>query len=123
MITKEVTLCGKVVTLAYCFATEIAYKKLSGEDMIDYAQHAIDSINEQRDPDVERTIMAIVACMIAYYDKAENAPVKDGDIMRQATPVEVGTAMMTIISMRQEFYHIPTGEPEEKQSGEAPKNE
>ena len=29
MIKKEVTLCGKQVTLAYCFATEIGYKILA----------------------------------------------------------------------------------------------
>lgn len=114
MITKEVTLCSKQVTLAYCYATEIAYKDMSDEDMIDYARHVIDSINAQRDPDVKRTIMAITACMMAYYEDADKAPVTDGDIMRQSTPVEIGTAMLTILNMRQEFYHIPTGEPEDK---------
>ena len=34
MITREVTLCGKQVTLAYCYATEIAYKDLTNEDII-----------------------------------------------------------------------------------------
>ena len=28
MITKEITLCGRQVTLAYCFATEIAFRDL-----------------------------------------------------------------------------------------------
>ena len=37
MITKEITLCSKQVTLAYCYATEIAYKDLANEDMLDYA--------------------------------------------------------------------------------------
>jgi hypothetical protein len=34
--------------------------------------------------------------------------------MKQATPVEIGTAMLTILNMRSEFYHVPKGEPEEK---------
>jgi hypothetical protein len=115
MITKEITLCSKQVTLAYCYATEIAYKDLAEEDMLDYAKHAIESIQAQRDPDIKRTIFAIIACMMAYYEDADKAPVKDSEIMREATPVEIGTAMLTILSMRQEFYHVPKGEPEDKQ--------
>ena len=114
MITKEITICSKQVTLAYCYATEIAYKDLADEDMLDYAKHAIDSIHAQRDPDIKRTIFAIIACMIAYYEDADRTPVKDSEIMREATPVEIGTAMLTILSMRSEFYHVPTGEPEDK---------
>ena len=123
MITKEITLCGKAVTLAYCYATEIAYKDLADEDMLDYAKHAIDSIQAHRDPDIKKTILAIIACMMAYYEDADKAPVKDSEIMKQATPVEIGTAMLTILSMRSEFYHVPKGEKEDKpQEGTGSKN-
>ena len=114
MITKEITLCGKQVTLAYCYATEIAYKDLSNEDMLDYAKHAVEAIQAQRDPDIKRTIFTILACMMAFYEDADKAPVKDSEIMKEATPVEICTAMLTILSMRQEFYHVPSGEPEDK---------
>lgn len=114
MITKEITICSKQVTLGYCYATEIAYKDLANEDMLDYAKHAIESIQAERDPDIKRTILAIIACMMAYYEDADKAPVKDSDIMKEATPVELGTAMLTILSMRNDFYHVPSGEPEEK---------
>ena len=109
MITKEITICGKQVTLAYCYATEIAYKDLSDEDMFDYAQHAVEAIQAQRDPDIKKTILAIIACMMAYYEDDDKAPVKDVDIMKQATPAELGTARLTILSMRSEFYHVPSG--------------
>ena len=114
MITKEVAICGKQVTLAYCYATEIAYKDLADEDMLDYAKHAIESIHAQRDPDIKRTIFAIIACMMAYYNEVEDTPVKDSDIMKEATPVEIGTALLAILTMRNEFYHVPSGEPEDK---------
>ena len=114
MITKEITLCSKQVTLAYCYATEIAYKEMSDEDIFDYAQAAVEAIQSQRDPDIKRTIFAIIACMMAYYEDADKAPVKDSDIMKEATPVEIGTAMLTILSMRNDFYHVPSGEPEDK---------
>ena len=114
MIQKEITLCGKQVTLAYCYATEIAYKDMSDEDMLDYAKAAVEAIQAQRDPDIKKTIFAIIACMMAYYEDADKAPVKDSEIMKEATPVEIGTAMLTILSMRSEFYHVPKNEPEEK---------
>lgn len=119
MIQKEITICSKQVTLAYCYATEIAYKNMTNEDMFDYAQKAVEAIQNQRDPDVEKTIYAILACMMAYYEDADKSPVKDSEIMKQATPVEIGTAMLTILSMRSEFYHVPSGEPEEKPQEDA----
>ena len=100
--------------MAYCYATEIAYKEMSDEDIFDYAKAAVEAIQSQRDPDIKRTIFAIIACMMAYYEDADKAPVKDSEMMKEATPVEIGTAMLTILSMRSEFYHVPKGEPEEK---------
>ena len=114
MIKKEITICGKAVTLAYCYATEIAYKNMTNEDMFDYIQKAVEAIQNQRDPDIEKTIYAILACLMAYYEDADKAPVKDSEIMKLATPVEIGTAMLTILSMRSEFYYVPKDEPEEK---------
>ena len=49
MITREVTLCGKQVTLAYCYATEIAYKDFTGEDIIKYIRYAIECIQSKED--------------------------------------------------------------------------
>ena len=108
MIKKEITICSKQVTLAYCYATEIAYKDLSDEDMFDYAQAAVEAIQAQRDPDIKKTILAIIACMMAYYEDADKAPVKDSEIMKQATPVEIGTAMLTILIRAVLLYFILT---------------
>ena len=92
--------------MAYCYATEIAYKDLSNEDMLDYAKHAVEAIQAQRDPDIKRTIFTILACMMAFYEDADKAPVKDSEIMKEATPVEIGTAMLTILSMRQDLSRL-----------------
>ena len=109
--------------LAYCYATEIAFKNMCNEDMFDYVQHAVESIKQERDPDVEKTIYAILACMMAWYEDFEKAPVKDSEIMKDATPVEIGTAMLAILNMRSEFYHVPKDEPQDKpQDGESKKN-
>ena len=114
MITKEITLCGKQVTLAYCYATEIAYKDLSDENISDYIKEAVACIQQKNDPDVKHTIHAIISSILAYYEDPAKAPVTDRDIMRDATPEELVTAIFTIIGLRMDFYKVPKGEPEEK---------
>jgi hypothetical protein len=112
MLTKEITLCGKVVTLAYCYATEIAYKDLSDENIADYIKEAVACIQKETDPDVKHTIYAILACMLAYYQsRGEDAPLTDTDLMNEAKPAELGTAIFTIIGLRMDFYHVPKDEP------------
>ena len=117
MIHEEITLAGKPVTLGYCYATEIAYKDLSGEDVTAILQEAVNSINAQPPhmPDAKRSIYLVLAAVVAYYQsKDEDAPIKDTDLMNDATPLELGTALGTIINLWAKFYNIPKGEPEEK---------
>ena len=117
MITKEITLAGKPVTLGYCYATEIAYKKLTDENISGIIQETIEAVNAQppRMPDTERSIYIVLAAIMAYYDsKDEDAPIKDTDLMRETSPLELGTALGTIITLWSKFYHIPAGEPEDK---------
>ena len=119
MITKEITLAGKPVTLSYCYATEIAYKDLSGEDITTILQETLEAVNAEppRMPDVKRSIYLVLAAAMAYYqskDEDAHAPIKDTDLMNDATPLELGTALGAIITMRSQFYSIPNGEPEDK---------
>lgn len=119
MIHEEITLAGKPVTLGYCYATEIAYKDLSGEDITDIINETITAVNAKpaRMPDTKRSIYLVLAAIMAYYDsKDEDAPIKDTDLMRETSPLELGAALGTIITLWAKFYHIPTGEPEEKPS-------
>jgi len=115
MIHKETNLCGKPVTLGYCYATEIAFKDLSGQDMTDFAMEAVNAFQKKRMPDVKKTIYAILSCVMAYYEsKGEDAPVKDSELINETSPLEVGKALGTVLSLRAEFYAVPAGEPEEK---------
>ena len=68
MITKEIELCGKKVTMAYCYATEIAYKAMANEDMHDFIQDAVKCIKKKKDPDSKRVIFAILASVNSYYE-------------------------------------------------------
>ena len=118
MITREVTLCGKQVTLAYCYATEIAYKDLTNEDIIKYIRYAIECIQSKEDPDIKQSVFAIVACMIAYSQSKdeEETPVTDKELMLNMLPLELGKAVLAIISMRLEFYKVNDQESGEKKT-------
>jgi hypothetical protein len=119
MIHEEVTLAGKPVALGYCYATEIAYKKFTDENISGIIQETIEAVNAQppRIPDTERSIYLVLAAIMAYYDsKDEDAPIKDTGLMRETSPLELGMALGTIITMWSQFYSIPKGEPEEKPS-------
>lgn len=117
MIHEDITLAGKPVTLGYCYATEIAYKDLSGEDISAIIQETIAAVNAQpqRMPDTKRSIYLVLAAVIAYYESNdEDAPIKDTDLMHDVTPLELGTALGIIINLWAKFYNIPKGEPEDK---------
>jgi hypothetical protein len=116
MITKEITICGKQVTLAYCYATEISYKILSDEDIIDFGQEVVEKIQHEQMPDIRKTIFLIIASMQSYYEsKGEQCPVTDKELMYECTPQDIGMALGVIIGLRTNFYHVPSDEPEDKE--------
>jgi hypothetical protein len=115
MITKEITILGKPVTLAYCFATEISYKILADEDIHTFLQEAVNAINEKRMPDIRRSSYLLLAAMNAYYEsKGKKTPITDKQLMYEVSPEEMGTAIGTVIGLWLEFNHIPSDEPEDK---------
>lgn len=114
MTEKTITICGKQVTLGYSYATEIAYKEYTGEKIQSYIAEAAQAVNSQpaEFPDIKKSIYAILSAALAYSDsKDEDIPIKDKDLMTKLTPMELGTAIATIIELWSKFYHIPEGEP------------
>ena len=124
MKTKEITICGKQVTLAYCYATEIIYKDIAGEDLIDYVQHAIACIREQKDPDAKRTLSAILSCAMAYDQSKEENDEKAQEqltikeLMNDAKPAEFGMAMLSVLDLRRQFYYVAKSDEEEVKADE-----
>lgn len=125
MIIKEIKLCGKQVTLAYNYATEISYKILSDEDIIDFGQEVVEKIQHEQMPDIRKTIFLVIASMQSYYEsKDEKCPITDKELMYECTPQEIGVALGTIIGLRSQFYHVPSDEPEDKPAeGKEEKND
>ena len=62
-----------------------------------------------------QTIFLLLASMTSYYNSlGEQAPVTDNDLMYEATPQELGTALGTVLRLRVEFYAVPADEPADK---------
>ena len=124
MKTKEITICGKQVTLAYCYATEISYKMMADQDINEFFKNAGEKLSDNTMPDPYKTIFLILAAMTAYYEsKGEKAPIEDKDLMYHASAEDVGMALGTVIGLRSEFYYLPKDEPtDEKQEGDEEKN-
>ena len=119
MTTKTITIAGKEVTLAYCYATEIGYKLLSDEDITAYMADAMEALKESRMPDTRKTVYVVIAAINAYSEwQGEQPVISDRDLMYDATPLELGTALGTIIQLRADFYKVPSDEPNDEQPEE-----
>jgi cell division protein ZapA (FtsZ GTPase activity inhibitor) len=125
MTTKTITIAGKEVTLAYCYATEIGYKLLSDEDITAYMADAMEALKEKRMPDTRKTVYVVIAAINAYSEwKGEQPAISDRDLMYDATPLELGTALGTILQLRADFYKMPSDEPKDEQpEGKKPEQE
>ena len=109
MLTKEITIAGKQVTLGYCFATEIGFKTLADKDITQFIREVAAGFAAEPkvEPDKETVIRAIVASVVSYYEsKGEDPAITDRDLMYEATVVELSTALGYIIQMFAEFYNI-----------------
>lgn len=121
MITKDVNIAGKTITIAYNYATELAYKSLADEDISEYFKASFAAITSDppRDPDTDKSIRLVFASEMSYYDSLtennDRYPVSIRNLMYDAQPDELIKAVLTIAGMRNEFYKVPEGEPKDKE--------
>ena len=120
---QQITIAGKPVEVCYCYATEIAFKQLSEQDINDFIPEVADAITAERMPDVRKSIFLILAAISAFYQSHdEDMPVQDSDIMNECTPAELGKAIGTVLGLRNQFYALPAGEPTDKKGKGKKKN-
>ena len=100
MKTKEITICGKQVTLAYCYATEIAFRNFTGV-----------SIDKFDSENPEQAIYLILACIQSYCLANDTKPaVQDTDLIYNANSSELIEAVKTVFELRIEWYNLPACE-------------
>lgn len=126
MKKKEITICGKSVTMAYCYATEIAYNIMTNEDINDFMIEAGEHITDNRMPNIRKSIFAILASINAYYeDQGTESPITDKELMTEASPEDVCNALGTVIGLRSQFYFTPKAatNPDASPSGQSPEED
>ena len=118
MKQADITICGKQAKVAYCYATEIAYKDFTGEDIHTFMSQANEDIQSSKMPDTKKSIYLILSAIMAYYQfKGDDAPITDKELMTSASPQDFGAAIGTIIGLYNQFYTLPAGELADKQGG------
>ena len=69
------------------------------------------ALNEQKMPDIQRTIYLIMASTMAYYEsREEKAPITDKQLIYECSKEDLGNALMTIITLCNEFFKAPSDE-------------
>lgn len=126
MTTKTITICGRDTTLAYCNATEIAFKMLSDENIGEFFTNEVfPAINAKpaRLPDMRKTIFLVVSAINSYYDYAgKQSPVSDRELMYEAKAGDIPKALAAVIELYGTFYATPGDEKDEDRKEEPQKN-
>ena len=116
------------VMLGYCFATEILFNEMAGEEVGTFVKEAISQISEGKMPDRKKSMILIQAAMEAYYESVgKKAPITEKDLKDSHHSDEFGTAIGTILGMYIKMNTSPAGESDEKKKDtkeepEDPKN-
>jgi hypothetical protein len=117
MKSKEITICGKKVMLAYCYATEIAFHGYTEKDFTTF----INESYKQQNISPNYVMYAIISAIFAYYEAhEEESPIVDNDLMFHATPEEIKAAFIAVTQLYREWYNLPAGE-QEKNTEDDPK--
>ena len=126
MIKETIKIAGIDVTLGYCFATELNYRNLAGEEIANYFKEAFACIQENKDPDTDKSIRLILASVISYYDSQSKGeatyPINERTLVFETKPGELIKAVITIVHLRNKFYEVPEGEPKDEKKGKKGKN-
>ena len=119
MIKETIKIAGIDVTLGYCFATELNYRNLADEEIADYFKKAFACIQEEKDPDTDKSIRLVLASVISYYDSQSEGkatyPINERTLIYDIAPDELMKAVITIVNLRNKFYKVPEGEPKDKE--------
>lgn len=121
MKKKTITIAGKKVTLAYCYATEIAFTEYTGESFQSYIRAAAN----QTGTDTKKMLYAIMSAVMAWaqYEGTEPA-ITDRQLLYEATPEQFGAAYTAVLELFAAFYKLPLGDKQEstKEDGGKKKN-
>lgn len=108
MEKRDITICGKAVTIAYCFDTEINFHNK--------ANTSIENFDGNNPEHIQHLIMAAIK---AYYEFAgTDAPITENELRFNSEPEEIIDALAAFFDLRALWYKMPKDEPKEVAQGE-----
>lgn len=108
MEKRDITICGKTVTVAYCFATEIGFRN--------YTSTPIEGFDGNNPEHIAYLILAAITAN--YQCEGTDAPVTDKELLYDSKPEEIIDALTAIFDLRAMWYKMPKDEPKEVAQGE-----
>lgn len=108
MEKKTINIAGKQVGIAYCYATEITFKRYTDKSVEEF-----DATNP------EHVLYLILSAIMPYYlSRDEEVPVTADELMYQSSPEELIDALKEVLSLRNAWYKLPEGEPTDEPTEE-----
>lgn len=117
MKKKTITIAGKKVTLAFCYATEIAFAEYTGESFHEYIRTAGDK------QDAKKMLYVIMAAIMAWAQYEQKDPViTDKQLLYEATPEQFTAAYVAVMELFASFYKLPLGDKQQQPKDDKAKN-
>ena len=111
-MAKQITLCGKELTLAYSLHAAVSYEKMTGKSALDLAQFQ----NNQLSPVIE-----LGYCMLLGCNKQEDVPELE-ELLREINTVERMTEFVQAVSAELIAFYQPDKSVEPGKQEDASKN-
>lgn len=112
---KTITICGKQVRMRYCAATETGFEISSHKSISVFSptfgkdEEGKDMITEPAKATSEDYMYLASAAIVAAYSRNnEQAPITSEDILYDASPEEIAELLKTVITLRAEWYNVPS---------------
>lgn len=112
--SATITLCGREVEMIYCAAAETGFEDISGKS-VDIFVPDVDRDEKGKVIKVYQPAatkgdylkLGFAAIVAAYARKVQDPPITDGEIIYEATPEEIMQLITAVVSLRNQWYHVP----------------
>ena len=112
---KTITICGKDVKMRYCAAAETGFELQSGHKIDVFSPTPTEwdtngnpiEFEPAKATTFDYLYLANAAITAAYLKDDQEPPIKDKEILYDATPQEVKDLLLSVVTLRAEWYKVP----------------
>lgn len=112
--SATITLCGREVEMIYCAAAETGFEYISGKSVdifvpdVDRDENGkVVKVHQPAATKGDYLKLGIAAIVAAYARKEQDPPITDVEIIYESTPEDIMKLVTTVVSLRNQWYHVP----------------